>query len=192
MFNLNILTQKTKKFFEDSSELKTILFFTFIFAGLAYFFAYQPSSCVWIDSSRAELGVIPANGSHITIALKTAPVIVDNKLYLPADFVAMASGISEDKIYNDPENSLLIIYDNQHSRIIVIDNKNKKVIISKRDFNLLNEITMKKEPTIKKEYVLLDEMIVKDNVILISDKWAQKLFYVEIHIDGKKITISPR
>ncbi|AAM25256.1 hypothetical protein M2349_000289 [Caldanaerobacter subterraneus subsp. tengcongensis MB4] len=175
MFKLKILIKNIKNIFKDAPELRTILFFTFIFALTAYPFLYQPPSYAWIGLTRAELGELPVKGSqHVTVELKTAPVIIYNKLYLPADFVAMASGISQDKIYSDPENFLLVIYDIQHSRIIAIDAKNKKVLINKREYNLL------------------DEIVIKNDTILVSNIWLSKLFYVDISVNGRKITISPR
>ncbi|WP_152513802.1 hypothetical protein [Caldanaerobacter subterraneus] len=194
MFKLKILIKNIKNFFKDAPELRTILFFTFIFTFTAYSFLYQPPSYAWIGLTRAELGELPIKGSqYVTVELKTAPVIICNKLYLPADFVAMASGISQDKIYSDPENSVLVIYDTQHSRIITIDGKNKKVLISKRECNLLDEITLKKESVMnKKEYIQPDEIIIKNDTILVSNIWLSRLFYVDIFVNGRKITISPR
>jgi hypothetical protein len=194
MFKREILIKKVKNIFQDISELKTILFFTFIFVLSAYVFLYQPSSYAWIGLTRAELGEPFIKGSQcVALELKAAPVIINNKLYLPVDFVAMASGISQDKIYSDPENSLLVIYDTQHSRIITIDGKNKKVLISERKHNLLDEITLKKESVMnKKEYRLSNEIIIKNNTILVSDIWLNRLFYVDISVNGRKITISSR
>jgi len=140
-----------------------------------------------IGSTEAQLGNHYFDKpAYTSVKLEAAPEIINGKLYLPVDFVAMAAGVSRDRIFTDSKNLLLVISikntENNGSIIANEDNKDNEKIL----YIIGKEKTIKIDQT---KFNLSDEIILKNNTVLMSENWLSKLFKVSIIKNGKKITI---
>jgi outer membrane protein assembly factor BamB len=155
-----------------SRELIAMIVSVFLFFYIVICFSYYWPSFAEVGSFKAEIGnhylTYP---TYKTIQLNASPIVINNTLYIPVNFAAMADGISADDIYTDDKNLFLMINDRNDDKMIFIDGKEKTITINQKKYNLSGQI------------------MIKNNAILISKDWLNKLFNINIIKNGNKITI---
>lgn len=157
--------------------LLSIAIFLLLFSPLyiVHDISTQKPSYLFLNSTMAKLGIRPLENigelnlkDYKLVTLRTCPGIYNDKLYIPVDFAAKASGISDNNVIS--EGNLLIVNDDRHKTIIINGDR--------KNVNINGEKTID-----------IPDMLIHNKTIMLPEKYIRDLFGLKIKQSGNTIVL---